>query len=735
MIFKCRFFRKIVEKDTGFGIAVYRMIDSNGMLTKEYITAYGTPIPMQKKAGVDISLKGEWTDHPKYGKQFRVDSFYEKVRPSKEGITAYLQSLVKGIGKKTAERLYDAFGSGLFDAIENEPERVKPYLKQEVFDVLLETYKRTRVERELILFLQPHGISSGTARALIKKIGSDALEVIKKDPYSLCKLRGIGFKSADGIARASGYDLTAAPRTVQGILFVLKSAQGSGHLYLTRRRLIERTLDLLQGSEHAEGLTGEKIEGVLENMISVGQVYRQPSKAGDLIYSMKAYQAERDVAIAAMRLMVRGPQPHFSKLEDLIHDAEKAFGIVYAQKQLMAIKTAYTYNFSIIAGYPGTGKTTVVNGLVHVQLAIKRDAIIYLCSPTGRAARRLEQATHHSAATIHKMLGLTGESAEEPTNDITDADLIIVDEVSMLDAFLAQILMREIKSGTRVVFVGDPDQLPSVGPGAVLHELIQSRCVPVTYLDTIYRQGKQSRIALNSKLMREGKTGFQTGSDFCMIEVKNAEEATAHIKDIYMRALMAGISLDELEVLTPRRDKHPLSAEQLNFLIRDKVNPASETKKEIQFGKMLFREGDKVMQIENTEEVNNGDLGYITDILTGKEASILIEFEGHRKLAYSVEKLRLIRLAYAMTVHKSQGSEFEVIIFSLMGDLYRDMLKRNLAYTAVTRAKRVLVFIGQRRALERAVKNPDTERRNTALAARIRAYYRQWKKTQETKSA
>lgn len=734
MVLICRFQKKITEKENGFCVAVYRMIDDKGGLTKEFFTAFGTPLPLSQKPGTDIHLKGEWIDKPKYGKQFSVSAFLEKIRPTKEAAVSYLASLVKGVGKRSVEKLFDAFGPNLFEVIEHEPTRLAPFLNADHCEKLVEAYKRTKVERDLIEFLQPHGISSGVARQLMKKVGSDALNVIKSDPYRLCNLRGIGFKSADEIAHAAGYDLAAKPRVAQGILHVLKTAQSGGHLYLTRQRLATKTLELLQESSRTEELTEDKIHGVLEDMIDK-QLFRQRTKSQDLIYTMKAYQAERDVAISAMRLLVRGKQPHINSLEGIIKDAEKKFNIVYAEKQLQAVLTAFTYNFSVIAGYPGTGKTTVVNALVYVQKVVKRDSVIYLCSPTGRAARRLEQATGHSAATIHKMLGLTGESPEEPTNDITNADLIIVDEVSMLDIFLARTLFCEIKSGTRVVFVGDPDQLPSVGPGAVLHELIQSRCVPVTYLDAIYRQGKQSLIAFNAKAMREGRVDFQTGSDFAMIEVRSSEQAAAVIKDIYQRALMSGVNLDELEVLSPRRKKHPLSAETLNLMLRDRINPPGEEKKEVQVGLLLFREGDKVMQTENTDEVSNGDIGYIKNIFTGKETQILIDFEGHRRLVYSVESMRKVQLAYAMSVHKSQGSEFEVVIFNLMDDLFRDLKKRNLAYTAVTRAKKILVFVGNRSALADAIRNPDTERRNTALAVRIRGFYRAWKRQQETKSA
>lgn len=431
MVLTCRFQKKITEKENGFCVAVYRIIGDKGVLTREYVTASGTPLPLIQKPGTDIYLKGEWTDNPKYGRQFKVSAYAEKIRPTKEAAVAYLSALVKGLGKKTAEKLFDAFGAKLFDVIENDQRQLLPYLREDLCEKLADAYRRTKAERDLIAFLQPHGISSGVARQLIRKVGSDALALITQDPYRLCKIRGIGFKSADDIARAAGYDLTAAPRITQGILYVLHMAQGGGHLYLTRARLIERTLNLLNESEHAGGLTGEKIDTVLEQLVLEGRVYRQPSKAGDLIYAMKAYQAERDVAVHTMRLMLRGKQPHVENLFNIIKDAEKKFGIQYAEKQLSAITAAYTYNFSVIAGYPGTGKTTVVNGLVYVQLAIKKDSVIYLCSPTGRAARRLEQATHYPAATIHKTLGLTGESPEEPTNDITDAALIIVDEVSM----------------------------------------------------------------------------------------------------------------------------------------------------------------------------------------------------------------------------------------------------------------------------------------------------------------
>lgn len=733
----CRFSRKVFENENnGFCIAIYKAKKEKSSSTApQFFTAKGICLPVADKPGVDITFNGEWIEDAKYGRQFSVSEYKETVSPTKEGTIAYLCSMVKGIGQKTAEKLYETFGDETLSIIQNEPERLQSVLRPELYERLIEVYKRTAYERELITFLAPY-VPINTSRWLLKNLGPNALDKIKNSPFDLCNYHGIGFQKADEIARASGYDLCAQPRISEGILYAIGTVESKGHLFLARNRLAELSCQILQSSEKSERLTQEKVDDVIGVMLARGELYCQHTKQGDYIYKMQTYQAERRVAISVMRLLVRNQHPVVSNIDNYIKYAEKSFDILYSEKQIEAIKKTFQYNLHVITGYPGTGKTTVLKGIIAIQEAIKDKPNIILCSPTGRAARRMEETTGYAASTIHSLLGLKGDEMPDELPALPECDLIIIDEVSMLDIFLADLLLDAIQSGTRVVLVGDPNQLPSVRPGAVLMELIKSRCVPVTHLDAIFRQAAQSNIIVNSKAIRDGTRKIKAGGDFHFIEIKNETEAVNKMKSAYLRALMAGIPLDDIEILTPRRDKTPTSAEEMNKLLQEKVNPPEQDKPEIKIGGRIFRKGDKVMQILNANGVNNGDIGMITQIFGGSEPAVLINFSGDRQVKYTPEQMRVIRLAYAITVHKSQGSEFKVVIFCLMNNQYDGLLRRNLVYTAVTRAKEQLIIIGQCRAFARAIAHPDTERRNTLLAARLRAFTRQYRKQEaERKTA
>lgn len=733
MVIRCSYVRtKYENKENGYCVAIYRAtVTVENAAKGEQFTATGLYLPLEDKPGELVVLDGDWKDS-KYGMQFSVYRCHSEILPTRNGTVAYLVANVKGMGKVTAGKLFDEHGENLFALIEHEPARLQAELRPDVYDSLLDAYRRTKAERDLILLLEPHGVPVGTARGLIKKLGPDALDTVRQEPYSICDLRGVGFLTADEVARAVGYDLASERRIEEGALFTLKENESRGHLFIRRERLVEMTEDLLQNSERSLGLDDTRINDVLEDMVKRGEIIRQrTNNSGDLIYLRRAYTGEREVAQSVLRLLwEKRPKP-VTHLAEWIKKAETKLGITYSEQQRKAIETTFQYNLHVITGYPGTGKTTVLRGLLYVQNSLKNNASIHLCSPTGRASRRMTEATGHGAQTIHSLLGLHGDEVPEETPEIGEADLVIVDEFSMVDMYLCNVLLSAIQAGTRVVLVGDPDQLPSVGPGAVLVELIRSRCVPVTKLDAVFRQAEGSNIALNAKTIREGGTKMLEGKDFRFIEVDNSEIATEKIKSMYLRSIMAGVDVDDIEVLTPRRDKHVLSAESINEMIRERINPATPGKTQIQLGKQIWRVGDKVMQTKNENDVSNGDIGYITDILAGEKPHVLVEFPSSRKLDYEPENMRHLQLAYAMTIHKSQGSEFRMVILNLMNNHYRELLKRNLAYTAITRAKEQLVFIGQRSALTRAIKNPDTERRNTLLAVRLRMYWHALQKKNE----
>lgn len=730
---RCKFIKRIYQNEkNGYMVVKYRASDEatfQGKTVDEFI-ATGYHLPIESAKAVEVDLSGGWVKS-KYGMQYQVDSFEESVDPTEKGITTYLLSCIKGVGPKLAQKVFDTFGLETLDVMDKEPERLLdiPGITMTKCDQIIESYRSSHKLRGLITFLAPHDISAARARSIYAKLGQRSLEIIKNEPYTLCKFSGIGFKTADEIARAIGFDPCSCTRIFEGINYVMREAQSNGHLYLTWDDTVEKALALLKNCKEAEILERTHIDHALNRMLGNDLLHcERTGKYGNLLYTAQAYTAEKETAIAVARLLAGEKDERFpDNLEPYIEAMEKRLGLFYSGEQKQALMAAFCNPFSIITGHPGTGKTTVLRGIIDLMTQFRPDARILLCSPTGRGARRMSEATGHDAFTIHSVLELPDNDnfANYEKKTLDSYDLIIVDEVSMLDIFLANVLLSSIQVDSKVVFVGDPDQIPSVGPGAVLAELIRSSVVPVTVLDTIFRQAETSRIIRNSASIREGCKKLDFGDDFQYIKAENDEDAVQKIEDEFMKAIANGVNLDDIEILTPRKDVVATGSENLNRILRDMVNGPSAEKREITAGSRSFREGDKVMQMKNRSDkgVNNGDIGYIEKIFGGDDPRAIIDFGSGRKAEYRPMDFRHIKWAYSMTVHKSQGNEYDTVILCLMKSHYGGgLLKRNLAYTGITRAKNRLIFVGQLQAMYMSIDNPDTERRNTLLADRIRSY-------------
>lgn len=730
---KCKFIKKIyLNSQNGYTVSLYKMLDSitrNGEPVDEF-TAYGYYLPIDTHANVEVSLSGGWVKN-QYGFQFEVQSYDETVEPTEKGITAYLSSCVKGVGPKLAKKIFDRFGLESLHVMDQEPERLLeiPGVTITKCDNMISSYNASQKVRGLITFLAPHDISAARARSIYGKLGDRALEIVKNQPFTLCKLSGIGFKTADEIARAVGFDACSFTRVFEGVNCVLRDVQSQGHLYLPWEELVNKSLALLKNCQEADTLDRSHIDKAIDRMLQ-NELLRceRTEKFGNLIYPIHAYLAERGIAIAITRLMSSDKDFRFQgDPGQVIERTEKKLGIIYSGRQKQALIAVFQNPVSVITGHPGTGKTTVLRGILDLMYRFRPEARVMLCSPTGRAARRMAETTGHDASTIHSALELPDNNnyMNYEKKCLAAFDLIVVDEVSMLDAFLANVLLSSIQTGTKVVLVGDPDQLPSVGPGAVLAELIRCRVVPVTVLDEIFRQAQNSRIVRNSANIRLGIKKLDFGEDFQYIKADDDKDAVEKIEIEYLKALASGIGLDDIEILTPRKDTVATSSDMLNQLLRDKINPPGSDKKEINVNGRIFRQGDKVIQLKNKSRMNlnNGDIGYIEAIFGGDDPRAIINFGDGRKVEYRPVDFRFVKWAYAMTVHKSQGNEHKAIILCLMKSHYGGgLLKRNLAYTGITRAKSKLVLIGQIQALYMAIDNPDTERRNTLLADRIRSY-------------
>jgi exodeoxyribonuclease V alpha subunit len=714
-------FRKLIypksvsEAETGgYMIAVYavhgKMADAQGnLLTEAKVVGYYLPMT----TGVRFDLAGRWAKS-KYGIQFELENYHEIIQPGREGVVAYLSSgLIKGIGRKIAERVYDAFGDRTLEVLDRRPEELLKIqgISKNKLERIRDSYLASRGARDVVALLAPHGVSANRAVKIYKEFGSDTLAVIREHPYRLCDMHGIGFLTADAIAKSMGLSPLSRERVSAGLHYTLKDAETRGHLCLGNRELVSECVKLLDTEDLTEKMAAEQAFRLLQ--------------AGDLViyrehtYRTATARAEQTVAERVRELLSHGAIRFGGNLDTEIDKEQLALGITLAPEQRRAVKIGLTSPLCVISGGPGTGKTLIQSVLLKIYTQAHADAKIVCCAPTGRAARRMEQCTGYPASTIHKALGLqAGDDGEYEEPEPLDADLVLVDEVSMLDVYLARHLMNALPAGCQLILIGDADQLPSVGPGAVLSELIVCGLIPVVKLDRVFRQDAGSRIAVNAKRIRHNETDLDYGDDFTLYESGDFTQSANLIERLYL-AEASRIGVDNVALLTPYRKKTETGVSALNERLREQLNPPSSGKPQATFGRRVFRLGDKVMQIKNKGDVNNGDIGYITDIGDRDgETIVRVDFGDGRKAEYERQELELLELAYACTVHKSQGSEYQSVIINIQIAHYI-MLKRPLIYTAITRAKQRVAIVGEKKALRIAINKTDAEKRGTMLAERI----------------
>jgi len=707
--------RSIASADGSYMIALYKpcevIKDAGGQLVSE-VKAVGYCLPTADNLRYDI--KGRWSKNTKHGVQFEVEGFDEIIVPTKEGVIAYLTSgQIKGIGPKIAERIYDAFGVKTLDVLDSEPEKLLAIsgISRNKLKRICETYLASRGARDVVTFLAPHGVTPNRAVKLYKEYREQTMDIVRNHPYRLCEMAGVGFRTADKIAMSMGFDKLSPERVDEGLLYTLSDAELKGHLCMEKHGFIKQCIKLLDTPELSEEMAANRAARLLHDgrLASYqGRVYRAAT-AG----------AEQNLAFSIHSLLSSGSINSYGNLNAEIARLEKKLGITMAPEQRDAVTTALRSQISVITGGPGTGKTMIQRVILDIYRSKHPDAKIVCCAPTGRAARRMEQSTGMPATTIHKALGLlAGDDGSYCEAEMLEADLVLVDEVSMMDVYLAGHLFRSIPRGCQLVLIGDADQLPSVGPGAVLSEIIACGEVPVVRLDKIFRQSYGSRIAANAKLIRHGNLSLEYGEDFQFFESADLAVSANLIEELYLQET-ARFGVDNVALLSPYRQKTETGINALNERLREKINPPDIKKPEAVFGKRRFRLGDKVMQTKNHEDVNNGDIGYITGVANdGSDVSVQVDFGDSRTAEYESSDLDMLDLAYASTIHKSQGSEYQSVIINLQC-AHAVMLVRPLIYTAITRAKARVILVGERRALCIAIKRTDTEQRGTMLAARI----------------
>jgi len=677
--------------------------------------------------GEVMKMTGEWVNNPKYGEQFKIAHYKSVVPASVSGIEKYLGSgLIKGIGPIMAKRIVMKFGKDTLDIIEQDIEKLAEVegIGEKRIEMIRRAWAEQKEIREVMLFLQGHGVSSGYATKIFKHYKDQSIEVVKTNPYRLATdIFGIGFLTADKIAEKLGIEKNSELRAEAGILYVLNQLSDDGHVYYPYEPLIKKCQEILEVDREviikALGTIFLDKRIVIEDLNERIEEFRENNKA---VYLAKYHFSETSIANKLKALI------HAPKLVRKI-DAEKAIewvqtqlSITLAEKQKEAIKSAIENKVMVITGGPGTGKTTIINAILKIFSRI--GVQILLAAPTGRAAKRMSEVTGHEAKTIHRMLkySIKGGGFEKNDENPLDCDLLIVDEASMIDTILMHHLLKAVPKQATFILVGDVNQLPSVGAGNVLKDIINSQAVPVVELNEIFRQAQESLIIMNAHKINNGimpslKTSGEKLEDFYFIEKEDPEEVLKLILEITTERIPKRFGfnpIDDIQVLTPMH-KGVVGASNLNATLQQVLNPREDG---ITRGGRNFRISDKVMQIRNNydKEVFNGDIGRILNIDTETQ-EVMISFDG-RTVAYDYPDLDEIVLAYAVSVHKSQGSEYPAVVIPILTQHYV-LLQRNLIYTGVTRGKKLVVIIGTKKALAIGVKNNKTERRYTYLKYRL----------------
>ncbi len=684
---------------------------------KDLVTVVGTllmPIP-----GEVIEMKGNWMNHPRYGEQFKVEHYKSLVPASVYGIEKYLGSgLIKGIGPIMAGRIVKKFGEETLEVIENEIEKLAEVdgIGKKRIEMVKKAWEDQKEIREVMIFLQTHGVGSGYATKIFKQYGSRSIQVVKENPYRLATdIFGIGFISADRIAEKLGFARDSELRAEAGILYVLHQLADEGHVYYPYEPLVKKCQEVLGVDREvivkALGAIAAAKMIVMEDLKEDIEDFGEKDKA---VYLAKFHLSETSI-VTRMKTLIKSPKSIRKIDSDKAIDwVQKQLAITLAKRQMEAIKCAAENKVMVITGGPGTGKTTIINAILKIfsKLRVK----IMLAAPTGRAAKRMSEATGHEAKTIHRMLEYSIQKGGFQKNEEKplDCDLLVVDEVSMIDTILMHHLLKAIPPGATFILVGDVNQLPSVGAGNVLKDIIASGKMQVVELNEIFRQAKESLIIVNAHKINNGllpsfKSSGQKLDDFYFIEQEDPEEVLRIILELTKERIPRRFGfdpVDDIQVLTPMH-KGVVGAGNLNVELQKVLNPVENG---VLRGGFSFRVSDKVMQVKNNydKEVFNGDIGRITSI-DPEHQEITISFDG-RDIPYDYTDLDEIVLAYAVSVHKSQGSEYPAVVMPILTQHYV-LLQRNLVYTAVTRGRQLVVMVGTMKALAIGVRNDKTRKR------------------------
>ncbi len=675
----------------------------------EPVTIVGT---MAVSAGESVQLEGTWDRHPRFGRQLQVDSCIPDYPATAEGIERYLGSgLIKGIGPVMAERIVARFGESSLEVIDTQPRRLLEIegLGRKRVRAIAEAWKEQRRIRDVMVFLQSHGVGTGHAVRIYQRYGEEAIHSVRQDPYRLQRdVRGIGFQTADRIAGDLGIARDAPERVRAGLRYLLEEAADEGHLFLPMDELASGAAELL-------GVDPGRFPEAISALQASGDVVVE----GQDCYPGPLQRAERGVALALQRLL-SSPGPPVARRTG---EGDAAGDASLGKDQRWALEQVGAGKVLVVTGGPGTGKTTVTRQIVERLEA--SGLRVALCSPTGRAAKRLTEATGREARTIHRLLEFAPREGgfRRHENLPLEAEAVIVDESSMIDISLMNALLRAVSDAARLVLVGDVDQLPSVGPGNVLGDVIDSGVVPVVRLRHIYRQARDNLIVTNAHRINEGewpRIDNRSDSGFYFVEEDDPARVAERLVDLVARRLPRGRDLDpmrQVQVLTPMY-RGETGAVQLNRRLQERLNPG---RKAHAVGDRELREGDRVMQVRNNYDkgVFNGDLGRIGRLETGEDSFAEVVFDAGGVQRYELTELDQLGMAYAISIHRAQGSEFPAVVLPLTTQHY-PMLQRNLLYTAVTRARELFVLIGSQRALRRAIDNDRPARRNTNLAARLR---------------
>lgn len=731
-------YEKTIYKNEENGFCILRMVsEEKGLFPKEALeqqnsrddkirfSVKGYYIP--ERTNMMLELNGKW-ENSKYGLQYTVDSFREIIPKTKEGIAAYLSSgLIQGVGPATATLIVSKFGLDTLEVLEHEPERLLEVrgITQKKLDKIRQSFADSQSIRELMTFLSPYGISVNKAKKIQEAFGVNALKIIRNRPFALCEISGFGFLTVDEIARKINFQPDDPLRIEGAIMYILEEGKDHGNVYLPESEVLKKALDMLNEKCEDTAVSEPKIQKVYDLMQKKKTIISEHQQ----VYLPKLYLYEKETAKNIAALLCRKKKTGDCK--KFLEEAQKENGIWLSEAQSQAVEMCIKHPFSIITGGPGTGKTTVLKVILSVYGKMFQGKEVLLAAPTGRAARKMSESTGYpNASTLHSALSLTSDAYEQDTT-VLSADFIIVDEASMLDMQLAYYLFEALASGTKVLFVGDVDQLPSVGAGNVLSELIGCGLVPVTVLDTVFRQQNTSRIALNAHAMKNGETKLLYGDDFQFIDVSDVSEAVQSIQEIYQKAVKT-YGLEQVQVLSPFRMKSDAGVKNLNQMLRELANPLINKTMELSYGSTSFRFGDKVMQTKNTEIASNGDIGFIAKVDKNNDDVLTVKFSDHRCKTYTIDELNQLELAYATTIHKSQGSEYECVILPILSSFYV-ILQRSLIYTAITRAKKKVILVGQKKALFMAIHKNSSVKRYTWLGKRIQDAYKQ--KTEGKKTA